>query len=158
MVSDEKTAAEASRSPEPPDATAVNESWRAESPPGSGLRGLLERLLGRVLGPRFEAQRAFNARQVQLDNELLRYLEERLAATHRHYDRLLAGTGGRLEDVDERHRLLERELLRHVQDLVARIDLVLAEASREKLALAFELEETRARLARLEQALRPREG
>ena len=42
---------------------------------------------------RFEAQRTWNAHQVRLDNELLRYLEERFAATHRHYDRLLGAAG-----------------------------------------------------------------
>ncbi len=107
-----------------------------------------------MLGPRFDAQREFNAAQVRLDNELLPYIDERLAATHRHYDHLLSELAHRLDEVDERHRLLEQELLRHVQDLVTRIDLILAEANRGKLALAFALDDARNRLGRLEEALR----
>lgn len=140
--------------PAPPDAAAVNESWRAEAPAPGGLASLLRRLFERVLRPRFEAQRAFNARQVQLDNEILRYLEERFAATHRHYDRVLGQYGRHLGEADERHMILQEELVAHVQDLVRRIDLVLAESDRGRLALEFALEDLRARLARLEENLR----
>jgi hypothetical protein len=146
-------AAEAAR-PAPPDAAPVNESWQAEPAPARGLRGALGRLLSRLLAPQLTAQREFNARQVRLDNESLRYLEERLAATHGHYDALLGQIGRRLEEVDARHRLLERELVGHVQDLVRRIDLVLVEANRDRLSLAHALEEARSRLARLEQTPR----
>ena len=137
--------------PEPPDAAAVNESWRAEAPAGGGLASRFRRLLERILGPRFEAQRTFNSRQVQLDNEILRYLEARFAATHRHYDRILGGYGRHLGEADERHMILQEELVAHVQDLVRRIDLVLAESDRGRLALEFALEDLRARLARLEE-------
>ncbi len=140
--------------PEAPATNAVNETWPARPAPRRGWKRLLEALLERLLGPRLAAQREFNAAQVRLDNELLQYLDARLAATHRHYDRLLSDQGRRLDDVDERHRQLERELVRHVHDLITRIDLVLAEANRDKLALAFALEEARARLVRLEAALR----
>ena len=51
-------------------------------PLGPRWRGFLERFLG----PRLEAQVAFNAKQVQLDNEILGYVDARFAATHRHYD------------------------------------------------------------------------
>jgi hypothetical protein len=137
--------------PAPPDAAAVNESWRAEAPaPGGRLRRLFERLLA----PRLEAQRTFNARQVQLDNEILRYLEERFAATHRHYDRILGQYGRHLGEADERHMILQEELVAHVQDLVRRIDLVLAESHRGRLALEFALEDLRAHLTRLEEGLR----
>ncbi len=145
------------RPPTPPDAVPVNEAWEAEPASRQGARGVLERWLGRLLGARFAAQREFNARQVRLDNEVLRYLEERVAATHRHYDALLGGLGRRLDEADERHRLLERELVSHVQDLVRRIDVVLLEANRDRQTLVHALEDARARLARLEQALR-REG
>jgi hypothetical protein len=91
---------------------------------------------------------------VQLDNEMLEYLERRSAATHRHYDRLLGDLGRRLDEADERHRVLERELVGHVQDLVHRIDLVLTDGSRGRLALEFALEEVKERLTRLEKALR----
>jgi hypothetical protein len=143
--------------PEPPDATAVNAAWRAEAEPAHGLLGLLRRLFDRILGPHFEVQRAFNARQVQLDNETLRYLDERFTATHRHYDRILGLYGRHLDETDERHVLLEEELVGHVRDLVRRIDLVLAEGDRGRLALEFALEDARARLARLEEVLRRRE-
>lgn len=145
------------RPPTPPDSAPVNEAWPAEPASRQGAWGALERWLCRLLGARFAAQREFNARQVRLDNELLRYLEERLAATHRHYDALLGALGQRLDEADERHRLLERELVRHVQDLVRRIDVVLLEANRDRQALLHALEDARARLVRLEQGLR-REG
>jgi hypothetical protein len=136
-----------------PDATAVNAAWRAETGASGGLSGLLRHLLERILGPRFEAQRTFNARQVQLDNEILEYLDRRLASTHRHYDRLLGALGRRLDEADQRHAILERELVGHVRDLVRRIDLVLADGSRGRLAMEFDLEEVRERLARVENAL-----
>jgi len=141
------------KAPAPPDATAVNEAWRAEPPaPGGRLRRLLERLLA----PRLEAQRAFNARQVQLDNDILRYLQERFAATHRHYDRVLGLYGRHLGEADERHLILQEELVVHVHDLVKRIDLVMAEAERGRLSLEAALEEVRASLRRLEDLLPPR--
>jgi len=140
--------------PSPPDAAAVNAAWEAGVAPPPGLYGLLFRLFDRVLRPRFEAQRAFDARQVQLDNETLTYLGERLAATHRHYDRILGLYGQRLSEIDERHMILQKELVAHVQELVYRIDLVLAEGDRGRLALEFALEDVRTRLARLEEALR----
>lgn len=139
-----------------PDAGPVNASWTATAAPGRGAGALLTRLLLRFLGPQLEAQRAFNADQVRLDNALLRHLEERLAATHRHYDRILGRTGQRLDEVDERHAQLAQELVAHVHDLARRIDLVLAEADRGRPALEFAVEELRAGVARLEEALRPR--
>lgn len=142
--------------PSPPDAAAVNESWRAEGPPSGGPGAFFRRLLERALAPRLEAQRAFNARQVQLDNEVLRYLEERFAATHRHYDRILGMYGRHLGESDERHMILQEELVAHVQDLVKRVDLVLAESDRGRLALEFAIEDIRGRLARLEEVLRRR--
>ena len=140
--------------PSPPDAAAVNETWRAEAPLPRGPVSVFRRLLDRVLGPRFEAQRAFNARQVQLDNEMLRYVEERFAATHRHYDHVLGLYGRHLGEADERHMILQEELVAHVQDLVRRVDLVLAESDRGRLSLEFALGDLRARLERLEEALR----
>jgi hypothetical protein len=140
--------------PAPPDATAVNETCPVERAPRRGLRGLLDRIADRLLGGRLEAQRTWNAHQVRLDNDLLRYVEERFAATHRHYDRILGLQGRRQDEVDERHVLLERELVAHVQDLVRRIDLVLAESGRGRVGQELVLADLRARLARLEEALR----
>ena len=124
---------------EPPDPGPVNASWPASAAPGRGLGGLVSRLLARFLAPQLEAQRAFNADQVRLDNALLGYLEERLAATHRHYDGILGDTGRRLDEIDERHALLAQELVAHVHDLARRIDLVLGESDRGRPALELVL-------------------
>jgi hypothetical protein len=142
--------------PAPPDATAVNEAWPAQSAPRRGLVGLVERAVLRLLGGRFDAQRAWNAHQVRLDNELVRYVEERFAATHRHYDGRLGLQGRHQDEADERHVLLEKELVAHVQDLARRIDLVLAESARGRAGQELVLADVRARLARLEEALRRR--
>ena len=117
----------------------------------------MSRLLARFLAPQLEAQRAFNADQVRLDNALLRHLEERFAATHRHYDAMLgrhraaARRGGRAPPQ------LAQELVAHVHDLARRIDLVLGEADRGRPALELEIQDLQARVARLEEALRTRE-
>jgi hypothetical protein len=118
-----------------------------------GIAGVLFRLLDRLLRPRFEAQQEFNARQVRLDNEILQHLEERRAATHRHYDEVLGLYGRHLEEIDERHALLEKELVAHVEDLVRRIDLVLDRAERGRLSLEHELRDVRRRLEELGDSL-----
>ena len=140
--------------PPPPDAAAVNASWSAEPaamPPG--FKGFLFRALRRLLAPVFEAQVAFNSRQVQLDNETLAYIDARFAETHRHYDQILGITGRHLGEIDERHLILQEELVAHVHDLVKRIDLVLAEGERGRLSLEFALRDLRNRLTRLEERL-----
>lgn len=139
--------------PPPPDSSGVNAAWRAEAPPASGFRGRLFRLARGLFAPAFEAQVAFNARQVQLDNEILAYVEARFAHTHRHYDRVLGITGRHLGEIDERHLILQEELVAHVHDLVARIDLVLSESERGRLSLESALRDLRGRLARLEERL-----
>jgi hypothetical protein len=139
--------------PPPPDGSAVNALWRAAPPPRRGLRGFLARLLERLLAPRHEAQVAWNARQVQLDNELLAYVDARFAATHQHYDRVLGQVGRHLGESDERHLILQEELVAHVHDLVKRIDLVLSETERGRLAQSHALLDLRARLLRLEERL-----
>jgi hypothetical protein len=149
---------EAEPEPEPlptrPDGSAVNAQWEAKPPAGPpGLRGWLARLLRRLLAPSFDAQVAFNARQVQLDNEVLEYVDARLAATHRHYDAVLGIHGRHMGEIDERHLIVQEELVAHVHDLVKRIDFVLAEAERGRLSLEFALKDVRARLARLEERL-----
>jgi hypothetical protein len=144
--------------PEPPparpDATAVNAAWRVETPAEpSGFRGFLRRLVESALGPRLEAQRAFNAQQVQLDNAILDYVDARLAQTHRHYDAVLGGVGRHLGEVDERHMILQEELVAHVHDLVKRVDLVLAESERGRVSAEHALKDLRERLRRLEERL-----
>jgi hypothetical protein len=141
---------EAAPPPSRPDNTAVNASWQTVKPPAGGLWGRIGRLLLRLLAPSFEAQVAWNARQVQLDNELLEYLDARFAATHDHYDRVLGLYGRHLNDVDERHLILQEELVSHVHDLVGRIDLVLGESERGRLGLESALRDLRSRLLQLE--------
>jgi hypothetical protein len=158
-VSERDAAAnEATALPAPPDGSAVNEAWRREAAAPAGLKGLLYRVLDRLLAPRFAAQRELNARQVELDNAVLRYAADRFAATHEHYDRLLGSLGRRLDEADERHRRLEAELQAHVRDIVERVDLVLEEATRGDLGRDHALAELRERLLRIEQALVRREG
>jgi hypothetical protein len=142
--------------PTPPDPQAVNAAWKAEPPPSRGLPRLIQRLFERTFRSRFEAQQAFNARQVQLDNETLRYLSERFAATHRHYDHVLGLYGRHIDEIDERHGMLQEELVAHVHDLVKRIDLVLAEVERGRLSREAAIEDLRGRVARLEEALQRR--
>ena len=143
--------------PVQPDPRPVNASWTATAEPGSGAFGWLGRLLLKLLAPQLEAQKAFNADQVRLDNALLRHVDERFAATHRHYDELLGAAGRRLAEVDERHAQLARELVAHVHDLARRIDRVLAAADRGRPALEHAVATLRERVARLEDALRPHE-
>ncbi len=139
--------------PAPPDGALVNESWNAEPQAPRGLGGLLFRLLDRLLRPRFEAQRAFNAHQVQLDNGILRHLDERFGSTHRHYDRILGIYGRHIEEVNERHLILQKELVGHVEELIRRIDLVLAAGERGRLSLEHELKDLRRRLEELQASL-----
>jgi hypothetical protein len=141
------------QTPTPPDGTSVNESWNQQPQAPRGIRGLLFRFLDRVLRPRFEAQQTFNAHQVRLDNEMLRYLEERLDSIHRHYDRILGTYGRRLDEVDERHAILEKELVGHVEELIRRIDLVLARGERGRLSLEHELKDVRRQLEELRASL-----
>ena len=144
--------------PEPPstrpDATAVNAAWRVEGPPApGGFRAFFRRLVESALGPRLLAQRDFNARQVQLDNAILDYVEARFASTHRHYDAVLGGVGRHLGEVDERHMILQEELVAHVHDLVKRVDLVLAESERGRVSAEHALKDLRERLRLLEERL-----
>ena len=138
--------------PARPDNDAVNHTWdvRAAGRAG-GLRGALDRLVRWALQPVLDAQVAFNSRQVQLDNELLAYLDARVDAAHRHYDAVLGIHRRHLAEVDERHLILQEELVAHVHDLVARIDLVLSESERGRLGLESSLRDVRERLRRLEE-------
>jgi hypothetical protein len=146
-------------SPEPesapprPDAADVNAHWRAEAPLPRGLFRGLARFVSWLMGPRLAAQVEWNAKQVRLDNEILDYVDARLAATHRHYDAVLGHTGRHLGEIDERHMILQEELVAHVHDLVKRIDLVLAEAEKGRLGLEHGLRDVKTRLLRLEERL-----
>jgi hypothetical protein len=120
----------------------------ASSPPA---RGKLYRFLRRILSPLVETQVAFNARQARLNDALLDYVDARADATHRHYDAVLGQYGQHIADADQRHRMLQSELIAHVHDLVDRIDLVLAESERGRMSLEAALRDLRARLLRLEE-------
>jgi hypothetical protein len=140
--------------PPRPDNSALNAMWRILDAPRRSLRGILGRFRGRGAGPALQRQQDFNARQVQFDNELLAYVEARLDATHRQYDRVLGLHGDHMGEIDERHIILQEELVAHVHDLVKRIDLVLGQAERGRLGLESALKDLRARVAGLEERLR----
>jgi hypothetical protein len=140
--------------PPRPDNSALNAMWRILDAPRRSLRGILGRFRGRGAGPALQRQQDFNARQVQFDNELLAYVEVRLDATHRQYDRVLGLHGDHMGEIDERHIILQEELVAHVHDLVKRIDLVLGQAERGRLGLESALKDLRARVAGLEERLR----
>jgi hypothetical protein len=131
-----------------PDNSDLNRLWEVAD---EGRRGILGRLGERLLRPFRDRQRSFNARQVQFDNELLSYLDARLHETHRHYDAVLGITARHMAEIDERHLILQEELVAHVHDLVKRIDLVLSEAEKGRLSLESALRDLRARLQQLEE-------
>jgi len=137
-----------------PDNSALNAMWRILDTPRRSLRGILGRLRGSGVEAAFQRQQDFNARQVQFDNELLGYVEARLDATHRHYDHVLGRQADHMGEIDERHLILQEELVAHVHDLVKRIDLVLGQAERGRLGLESALKDLRARLGALEERLR----
>jgi hypothetical protein len=131
--------------PPRPDNAALNEGWRVrDALGGGGWRRRLARGLGRLLSRVLEAQESFN------------YIDARLEATHRHYDSVLGVHGRHMGEIDERHLILQEELVAHVHDLVRRIDLVLSEGERGRAGLDFALKDLRERLARLEERLAPR--
>jgi hypothetical protein len=137
-----------------PDNTALNEGWRVrDALGGGGWRRILARGLGRVLARVLDAQESFNSRQVQFDNAILGYIDARLSATHRHYDDVLGLHGRHMGEIDERHLILQEELVAHVHDLVRRIDLVLAEAERGRLGLERDLRDLRERARQLEERI-----
>jgi len=142
--------------PRRPDNAALNQGWRVrDALGGGGWRRLVARGLGRLLGRVLEAQESFNSRQVQFDNALLDYIDARLEATHRHYDDVLGLHGRHMGEIDERHLILQEELVAHVHDLVRRIDLVLSESERGRAGLEFALKDLRERLRQIEERLAP---
>ena len=143
--------------PPHPDNAAVNELWSLPiAHPPQGPSGRLFAFLKRILAPLFDAQTAFNSKQVQLDNQILEYVDARFDHTHRHYDRILGDYGRHIADIDQRHMILQGELVAHVHDLVQRIDLVLAQAEGGRVSLDASLRDVRARLADLEKRLASR--
>lgn len=141
--------------PLPPDLAAVNASWPAPvAKKGGPLGSLLE-------GTRAEdhaAQVKFNSDQVRFDNALVEWVSGHFAATHAHYDGVISALQRRLDDVDTRHLELERELVRHVHEMARRIDVVLGEGEKGRVAHEAALRSIRERLRLLEEALRPPDG
>jgi hypothetical protein len=147
-----------------PDRGELNSLWNvtetgAEPAPGalarlfSPLRAPIRRLVRFALGPVVERQVRMNAAQVRFDNDLVRYVDERFDRMSRHYDRVLGLHGRRMEEIDERHLILQQELIRHVHDLVARIELVFEAAEQNHLYLEGTLRETREELSRIAERL-----
>jgi len=147
-----------------PDREALNVLWNvsapgAEEPAGTlarllrPLRSPLARLVRFALRPVVERQVRMNSAQVRFDNEMVRYVDERFDRMSRHYDRVLGLHGRRMEEIDERHLILQQELIRHVHDLVARIELVFEAAEQNHLYLEGTLRETREELSRIAERL-----
>ena len=89
-------------------------------------------------------------------NQVLDYIDAQVQETHRHYDAVLGIHGRHMGEIDERHLILQEELVTHVHDLVRRIDLVLAEAERGRLGLERDLRDLRDRARQLEERLAAR--
>jgi hypothetical protein len=147
-----------------PDREELNALWDVsgagtERPAGTiarlllPLRSPLARLVRFALGPVVERQVRMNSAQVRFDNELVRYVDERFDRVSRHYDKVLGLHGRRMEEIDERHLILQQELVRHVHDLVARIELVFEAAEQNHLYLEGTLRETREELSRIAERL-----
>jgi hypothetical protein len=100
-----------------------------------------------------EAQVKFNSDQVQFDNALVAWTANHFAATHQHYDAVIASMQKRMDDIDTRHLELERELVRHVHEMAQRIDVVLGEGEKGRVSHEAALRSLRDRLRLLEEKL-----
>jgi hypothetical protein len=151
------TASEAHRSP---DRRILNERWnvaRALDTPPQGRLGRLFapfrksilRVIRFALGPFVEHQVEMNSAQVQFDNDIVAYMDERMDRLAAHYDHMLGLHGKRMEEIDERHLILQQELIQHVHDLVERIDFVFETAEQNHLYLEGFFRELREELQEL---------
>jgi hypothetical protein len=102
-----------------------------------------------ALGPFVEHQVEMNSAQVQFDNAIVAYMDERMDRLVAHYDHVLGQHGKRMEEIDERHLILQQELIQHVHDLVKRIDFVFETAEQNHLYLEGFLRELREELGEL---------
>jgi hypothetical protein len=155
---------ETEAAPVSPGRDQLNELWNVSEAGGEAPRGTVGRLLRPLrtplarlvrfaLGPVIERQVRLNSAQVRFDNELVGYVDERFDRMSRHYDRVLGLHGRRMEEIDERHLILQQELIRHVHDLVARIELVFEAAEQNHLYLEGTLRETREEISRIAERL-----
>jgi len=136
--------------PAPPDLKPVNESFRTNAGRNSG--SFLSLVDGRAKAR--EAQERFNSDQVRLDNALVTWTAEHFAATHKHYDGVIGAMQKRMDEIDLRHRELERELVRHVHEMARRIDVVLGEGEKGRVSHEAALRALREKLRALEEKLR----
>jgi hypothetical protein len=88
-----------------------------------------------------------------LDNALVTWTAGHFAATHTHYDGVIALMQKRMDDIDTRHRELERELVRHVHEMARRVDVVLGEGEKGRVSHEAALRSIRERLRSLEEKL-----
>jgi hypothetical protein len=137
--------------PTPPDLQPVNESWQ---PGAVKTAGAIASLLDGSREKDREAQIRFNSDQVRLDNALVTWTAEHFAATHKHYDAVIGQMQKRMDEIDARHRGLERELVRHVHEMARRIDVVLGESEKGRVSHEAALRSLRERLRALEEKLR----
>lgn len=147
-----------------PDRSALNATWDISAsleaaPLGrlgrwlSPLRGPLQRLIRFALGTFVERQTEWNASQVKFDNDITAYIDHRMDRIVAHYDEVLGAHGKRMEEIDERHLILQQELIQHVHDLIKRIDFVFETAEQNHLYLEGSLREVREELQSLEERL-----
>jgi hypothetical protein len=132
--------------PSPPDLGPVNASYETRHGGGGGA-------LRSLLGGGEEESRAqvrFNSNQVQLDNALVTWTASHFQATHQHFDAILDRMQKRMDEIDTRHRELERELVRHVHEMARRIDVVLGEGEKGRVSHESALRSVRERLRLLE--------
>lgn len=138
------------RPPAPPDLRTVNESFRTSADrPSGAFRSLVD-----GSEKTRQAQERFNADQVRLDNALVAWTADHFAATHKHYDAVIGRMQRRMDEIDLRHRELERELIRHVHEMARRIDVVLGEGEKGRVSHEAALRSLRERLRALEEKLR----
>ncbi|MBK5257592.1 MAG: hypothetical protein JJE39_16325 [Vicinamibacteria bacterium] len=128
----------------------MNESWPAG---GAKAPGRIAAFVDGARETRHEAQVKFNSDQVRLDNALVGWTSDHFAATHQHYDAVIASMQKRMDDIDTRHRELERELVRHVHEMAQRIDVVLGEGEKSRVSHEAALRSLRDRLRLLEEKL-----
>ena len=136
----------------------LNLLWNVAGAKPLGFPGKLVSLFRRhlqrfALGPVVERQVQMNSAQVRFDNEVIEYVDARVDRMARHYDHVLGLHGKRMEEIDERHLILQQELIRHVHDLVERIEFVFETAETNHLQIDAALRETREELKDLAKRL-----
>jgi hypothetical protein len=139
-----------------PDREALNRIWNVAEAArqGDGLlarfvRVPLRRLVQFAMGGVLDRQVEMNSAQVKFDNELVEYVDARLDRISQHYDEVIGLHGKRMGEIDERHLILQQELVRHVHDMVQRIEFVFETAEQNHLYLEGSLRETREQLTRV---------